>query len=384
VPLAPFLRPGRLIGLAVLIAAIVAGVVYGPWIAAQARAVGTLATAYETPVLSWSTRKLTGEPTLRGAALGGVPVTIAAPDGVGPWPAVLLLNGATGQGRFDQDVLRFALGLARVGHLVVLPDMPDITSGDLTLDVAGRTATVARALAARGDVRGGRISFVGLGLGATFALLAAEDERIADLTTLVLAVAPITDLKEMGRLVTTGYHRVPGGFVQPGVPSDLRLAAAQAIVAALPEGQERDVLAQEIAAIDPAAENPFGPLANVPEQFLSAEGAALVALLTNRDPRRYDALFEQLPGSIRSTLDELSPVAGARRLRARVEIAAAPSDPYVPLAQARALAREAPNARLTVSEAFSSTRSRLDVGGIGEIAAIDGLLVRSLRELRGE
>ncbi|MEZ5099148.1 MAG: hypothetical protein R3C15_04975 [Thermoleophilia bacterium] len=370
------LRPGRLILLALLVAAIVAGIAYGSWIHSQLRAIGVITTAYETPVLSWATRKVTKEPTLADTSIAGVPATVARPGGDGPWPTILLLNGATEAGRRDADVVRVALGLARVGYLVAIPDTPSLLAGDATVDVLDRTLAVSRALASRQGTRDGRLGIVGLGLGGTFGLLVAQDSQLAPRISTVVAITPVTDLVELGRLATTGYTRVQNGYAKRPVPRELRASVIDAIVQTLPDDPASRLVRQALAN---AGNDPLAALDRVPLDLLDDDTAAVVALLRNDDPRRYDRLYAALPPEIRSTVERLSPLEGASRLRAPVEIATAADDPYVPLAQARALERASDAVRVTVADAFSSTGGAPSLDDAGAFFAIDGLIVRALK-----
>jgi hypothetical protein len=98
-------RPRRLIVLALLFAALGAGLAYGSWIAAQLRAVVVLSTTLETPVLTWVVKHLTDEPRVEDARVAGEPSTVARPGGgEGPWPAIVVVNGATPLGRREPDV----------------------------------------------------------------------------------------------------------------------------------------------------------------------------------------------------------------------------------------------------------------------------------------
>ena len=386
--LAVLFRPARAVLLGILAGLIVLGVIYGPWVAAQARAVGTLTTAYETPLLSWVTRKLTDEPRLQNTTVAGTAVTIVEPSGEGPWYTVLLINGATEAGRFDNDLLQLATGLARVGHRVAIVDGPDPESGDLSASAEEDTMRVARALAGSPSTRDGEVSLIGLGFGGTLALVAAEDRSLATNVPLVVAVSPLTDLVELGRLVTTGFHATEEGFTQLPVPRELLDTAANVLVDALPRGPTRDLLAAEIAAAlaaeaeDGPRADPFAALDDIPDGLLDADAQAMVDLLANDDPEAYDILYRALPDSTRRAIERLSPAHDARRLTARVELAVASDDPLVPFAQAQALEQTAPDMRITVSDAFSSIQSQPGLGSPVDYLRIDALLVRALHEIR--
>ncbi len=381
--LAVLLRPLRLVAIGLLVAAIVLGLVYGPWLAAQARTVGVLATAYNVPIVSWVTHQFTDQPRLVDTTIAGTPVTLVNPTGEGPWHTIVLLNGATEAGRFDPDVLEMAAGLGRVGHRVVIVDSPDPERGDLNVEARTDVLRVARALVRAPETRDGEVSLFGLGLGGTLALLTAEDPQLGPNVPLVVAVSSLTDLVEMGRLATTGYHRTSEGLEQLPVPPGLLRTASDVLLEALPSGPTRDLLATELdEVLAEDSGDTFAALAELPPGLLDPEAQAVVDLLVNDDPEAYDALYAALPASIRTTIELLSPVTNARRLQSRVELAAAANDPNVPLAQAESLERAAPDVRVTVSDAFSSTAARPSLGGPGDFLRIDALLVRALHEIR--
>lgn len=389
--LAVLFRPARVVFLAILGGLIAVGLIYGPWLAAQARTVGALTTAYETPLLSWVTEKLTDEPRLMDTTLAGEAVTIVEPGGEGPWYTVLLINGATSGGRFDSQVLQVASGLARVGHRVILLDAPDLESGDLDADAVGETLRVARVLARSASTRDGELSLLGLGFGGTLALLTAEDRRLAESIPLVVAISPLTDFVELGRLATTGFHERGAGFTQLPVPPELIETAASVLVDALPAGPTRDLLAAEIdSALSPEDEgadaapaaDPFAALSEIPDGLLDPDSQAVVDLLANDDPEAYDVLYQALPAEVRQDLERLSPARDARRLAARVEVGVAEADPLVPLAQAEALEDTVSDLKITVSSAFSSTGSRPSLGGPGDFVRLDAMFVRALHAIR--
>ena len=100
----------------------------------------------------------------------------------------------------------------------------------------------------------------------------------------------------------------------------------------------------------------------------------LFHLLTNREPRRFDELYAALPAQIRATVEELSPLHAAARLRAPVELATAPRDRYFPVAESRALAAASPNVRLTVTSLLAHATPRLEPSLPGRAREVERLL----------
>jgi dienelactone hydrolase len=344
---------------------------------AQSRAIVVLSTTLDTPVLSWTVRQLTGKPRIEETEVAGSPATLARPAGSGPWPAIMFVNGATRLGRREPEVQKLANGLARAGYLVLVPDLRGLPGGELSDTTVATTVQVARAVADRTDVSGSRVALVGVSVGATLALLAAEAPELADRVSLVAAIAPYTDLKEVIRLATTGYFRQGNLLIRYATDPYVGLVVARSLAAALPPSSHRQVLLDELRRIPDDDPDPLARLeASLPP--LPPEARPVLDLLENRDPMRFDALYAALPAELRAGIARLSPITRAARLRAPVELASSPHDKYFPVSQSRALLRPTARARLTVTSAFVHVVPRPSLSDPGDLFRFDGWVVRSL------
>ena len=108
----------------------------------------------------------------------------------------------------------------------------------------------------------------------------------------------------------------------------------------------------------------------------------MAELLENRDPNHFDDLYAGLPDGVRTKMEELSPLAGERRLDVPVELISGPRDKYFPVSESRAVVQIAPQARVTVSEALDHVELSSSARDLPSLLLIDGFLVRSLREAR--
>jgi pimeloyl-ACP methyl ester carboxylesterase len=344
----------------------------------QAEAVVVLASTLRTPVLSWTVDALTAEPFVVENVLEGAPTTVARPAGEGPWPALLIVNGATPLGREHPDLQRLVRGLARAGFLVVLPDLPGLRDGAISEATLAATVAVARRTADDPRAAWGLVGLVGVSVGTSLALLAAEDPTLAGRVSLVSGTAPFADLTNVIRLGTTGFYR-QGDVLRP-FPTDpfLAVAVARSVASSLSAGPDRELLGAFLNRLDEDAADPLAPLRRVPVEGLSPDVRAVVNLLANRDPRSFDRLFAALPASVRAAIERLSPLTGAHRLSMPVELASAPRDKYFPLAESEALARAAPRGRVTVTEALGHAELEPSLGELGDFVRLDGWVVRSL------
>jgi pimeloyl-ACP methyl ester carboxylesterase len=348
------------------------------WIDAQARAVVVLSPVLEAPVLTPVVEAATGEPRFEDTSVAGNPALVAKPRGEGPWPAIFFVNGVVTEGRELREVQRLAEGLARAGYLVVVPDLPGLRRGEIRPQTVQEAVEVARAVAERPDARDGGISLFGVSTGATLALIAAGDEEVANRTSVVAGVAPFTDVRTVLSTATTGHYRAASGEMVP-YEADPFLAGAitQSLVSTLPPGKDRDVLLDELEEVDRLRPEFLADL-----RGMGAEASGVADLLENTDPDRFDDLYMGLPDEVRAKMEQLSPLAGNRRLEVPVELISGPQDKYFPVSESRAVVRIAPHARVTVSGALDHVELSTSARDLPALLLIDGFMVRSLREAR--
>jgi pimeloyl-ACP methyl ester carboxylesterase len=374
-------RPRAVLTVALLVTIGVSVVVYRSWLDAQARAAGAIAVVAEVPALAWATRVITAEPRYEEELVAGVPTTVVRPGDGERWPALVFVNGATARGRHHPDVRRLASALARAGFLVLVPDLPGLARGEITPATAAATVSVARAATVRSDVREERVGLIGVSVGATLALLAAEDPALSDRVTVVSGLAPYTDLRNAIRIATTATTRDRGRVVPYRASSFLALVIARSLAAGLPQSRERAALLAELRRLPDDEPEPLAVFRGLGR----AEGPAaraLRALLANRNPARFDRLFAALPAGMRTGVERLSPIHSADRLLAPVELASASQDKYFPPSESRALVRAAPNARLTIAETLEHSELELSLDDLVGLVRVDGWIVRTLHAAR--
>ena len=374
------LRPWHLFVLALVVVVAVLVVAGWSWIDAQARAVVVVSSVFETPVLTSAAEAVTEEPVVEDTVFAGRPALVARPEGEGPWPALLFVNGTIREGRNYQPVQNLARGLARAGYLVVVPDLPGLTTDEITEETVSSTVEMARAVADRPDAESGRVGLIGVSTGATLALLVAEDEEVRDQVSIVAGVAPYTDIQTVLNIATTGHYRDGEEYVPYEADPFLSYVIAKSMLAALSPGEDRDALRAELEEIDRLDPDPLAGLRARSTGDLSSEARSVVELLANEDPERFDGLYEALPSEIRERMERLSPLAGDERIAAPVELASGPEDKYFPVSESFALGSIAADHRVTVTEVID--HSEFSFSDVPDFARFDGFVVRSLREAR--
>ena len=370
--------------LALLLFVAVLAAVFWSHIIAQARATIVLSNVLETPIVMPVVGAVTREPAVEDGYVEGNPALVVRPGGDGPWPAMFFVNGTVQEGRELPEVRRLAEGFARAGYLVVVPDLPGLRSDELTPETVSETVTVAREVAGSPEASGGKVGLVGVSTGATLALLAAGDPEARENVSLVSGVAPYSEIRNVLSVATTGYYRHDGELIPYEADPFLSYVIARSLVAALPEGEGRETLASKLEEVYRYDPDPLADLRDRSTDDLSPEAESVVELLANRDPERFDELYEALPEGVREDLKELSPLAEVEYIEAPVELISGPRDKYFPVSESYAVSRIAPDLRVTVSGALDHSELSFSLREVPAFLRVNGFVVRSLREARSE
>ncbi|HLK44103.1 MAG TPA: alpha/beta fold hydrolase [Thermoleophilia bacterium] len=365
----------------VLVVLAVAALAFHSWISGEAAAMDVLGTTLNGPSeLTWLVDETTSTPRPAQRVIAGVPSTVVRPGGRGPWPAIIFVNGATQQGRFEPHVVRLGLGLARAGFLVVVPDLPGLRQGEITLRTVHALEAVATRVRTRSDVRGGRVGMLGVSVGGSIALLAAESPAVRGHVSTVAAIAPYIDLEQMTLLATTGYYQVGHRFVRYDSGSFLTLALARSLTGSLPPDSQTQQLLTDLLDTSESSSTPTAEACSLlAEGRLSGGAVAVARLVCNRDPHRFAALWAALPPSLQQIAADLSPITGVSDLRFPVYLASSPHDEYFPPSQSEELAARAPDAHVTVSSTLSHVIPEPSPDNLDALWNFDGFVVSALQ-----
>jgi pimeloyl-ACP methyl ester carboxylesterase len=151
----------------------------------------------------------------------------------------------------------------------------------------------------------------------------------------------------------------------------------QSLVSTLPRGEDRETLLDELEEVDRLRPEFLADLRD-----MGPEARSVAEFLANEDPQRFDELYAGLPEGVRANMEELSPLAGDKRLSVPVEVIAGPQDKYFPVSESYAVGRIAPQARVTVTEALDHVEPSYSFRDIPAFLPVNGFMVRSLREAR--
>ena len=329
-------------------------------------------------VVGPAVRALTRAPRCESVTIDGVPVEFVTPAARGPRPAFVFVNGAHPLRRREPIVQKVADGLGRAGFVVVVPDLPGLGDGALTPRTLEAAIRVVEWTAQRDEVAGGRVALCGASAGASLALLLAERPELAGSIAVVASVCPFADLEKLICLATTRSYGDAGEAGAYDAAILLRRVVARSLLTSLPESAERTELLDRAGDVLHDDRDPLEGLHEVDLAPLGPDARAVVRLLTNEDPQRFRELYDALPSSARSLATTLSPLPGASGVRARVELAVPPLDPYFPPGETEALAAALPNARLTVTGVLDHTRPMVSRAQARDFGRFCGFVLRGL------
>jgi len=108
-------------------------------------------------------------------------------------PAVVFILGIL-YSKDNPNVTSTAEILSRSGFVVLVPDLPDFQSGFVWIDSVNTLISSVEFLDKQNFVDQKKIGFAGFCVGASAAIIAAEDERIANKVNFIAAISPYFDL----------------------------------------------------------------------------------------------------------------------------------------------------------------------------------------------
>lgn len=221
-------------------------------------------------------------------------------------PAVILELGVHPQPIDHPDVTRIASAISRLGVVVGVPDSSRLRNLELSPDEPGHLVDAALAVGGRAEVDPERVGLAGFSAGASIALIAAADPRLAPNLAFVSAFGGYADAEELLIDVATNTA-VVDGEVRPW-QADAGIRAD--IIELLGGAEGRD----------------------------ANDAAAISALLAATDRQQARAAIETLSPGLRADLASLSPATFADRIAAPVFLLHGEPDTAIPVGHATALA----------------------------------------------
>ncbi len=264
-------------------------------------------------------------------------------------PPIVLVHGAASQGKDDPRLVRLARSLAAADRLVFVPDL-ELKNRTFEGEDIERIVGSIEGLSEHPEASSKRVQVIGISYGASFALIAAADERVRDSIEQIAVFGAYFGLVGYIQAITTGISIVDGNHLEwqrpPGAEDLLRELTVEVAPAELRSALRR-------ALEDDAP------------QELPPEGRRIYRFLANEDPERTYDLYQDLPDEMRDLLIRFSPSTTVENVQAPVIALHARNDPAVPYAESLRLTEALAEARLVTLERFSHVDLE---GGLGEVA----------------
>ncbi len=289
------------------------------------------------------------------------------PAATPPAAGVVLVPGATPDGRRDMRLVAFARELAAARVAVLVPDLPGLRRLRLAAAHADPIADAVTHLSNRAG--GGPVGVIAISYAAGPAVLAALRPELDARIGLMLLVGPYYDMQSALTYVTTGAYRMgpqaPWRFGRPN-PRGIWLFIA-GNTDRLPEARDRRLLRRiaERKRADPQAS--VDRLA----AGLSADGRAVYALATARDPDRVPALIDALPTAIRKDLAALDlSRRDLGRLPGQIRLLHGRRDPIIPFTESQRLRDRLPAARTRLYLTDGLVHADLSGVSLGDVGSL--------------
>ncbi len=252
------------------------------------------------------------------------------PAGDGTHGAVLLFLGVNPAGRDDPRVVGLAEGLAQSGVIVMIPWSDTMTEKKVSATEIDSLVHAYTYLLARERVDPERSGMGGFCVGASFATVAAQDDRIRDRVRFVNFFGGYYDASDLTASVVSS-SRFYGDVIEPWSPAKLSVeVVASHLIDGLPDAGERALLDRIFIERDAVADESV-------VLTMTPEAQAAHRLLSGVGLPEAKELISGLPDSMRSKLDAISPATRIQDLDARVLIMHDRQDKLVPSEESRRL-----------------------------------------------
>lgn len=266
----------------------------------------------------------------------------------GPRAAIVLVPGATEEGKDDPRLTALANTLARARFTVLVPDLPSVRQLKINSgNVQEVRAAFAWLRAQRELVPDGRAGFAGISYAAAPALLAAMEPDISDDVRFILTIGGYYDLVNVLTFFTTGYYREDGEWVYCEPNEYGKWVFVLSVSDRISDPEDRAILETmaRLKISDPNAD--LDPLA----EGLGSEGCRVFEFLTNQDPERTPELLNRMPAGVLADVEALD-IAGRALpdLKARLVLVHGIDDDIIPYTESVSFAGALPEdqARLFV------------------------------------
>ena len=291
---------------------------------------------------------LTNAPTVESVTYGSPPdrMDVYLPAGARPGsrlPAVVLELGVHPAPIDDPRIVNIATAIARAGVVIGVPDSSALRELRVTPAEPGHLADAALALADRPEVDSSRVGLAGFSAGASMALDAAADPRLAGHLDFVSSFGGYADAERLLVDVASRTTLNPDGTVSAWQPDPfIRHDVLELTIQALPDDGQRDALRTVLQPV--VASDDLGQAPAEPAEPFTGDAAHVFELFTASDRASAQAAVDALSPNLQAQLAGISPTTFADKIQVPVFLLHGVTDTAIPVAHAELL-RQALGAR---------------------------------------
>ena len=275
-------------------------------------------------------QKRSGQLEISDGVSAEIDIYEPAKDGI--YPGVVLFLGVVPAGREDERVVNLAKALARSGIVVLIPwSDAMMTSYRIDMEAADLLVASYQFLEDMESVDENQIGLTGFCVGASFAALAGQDERIRNKVAYVNLFGPYFDARELLLSISSSSQNLDGLVERWDPREDAREVFATHLIEAVSDNAERLFLKDALMG--------RGSYRDHKSQPLSAVGETVYKLLSDPDREEAERLFRGLPSSFIEDLESISPKSNIQSLEAPILLMHDRYDKAVPVSESRELVR---------------------------------------------
>lgn len=307
---------------------------------------------------------------------GTSPADLSTPQ---RYPTVMLVLGVNPLPLDDERVIRTATAIARLGVVVAAPESAQLRNWRLDPAEGPHLVEAFEAVAARPEVDPDRIGMAAFSVGASIALIAASDPRIADRVQWINAFGGFGDAETL--LVESATRRmVVNGQERPWKMGDLaRQMFLRTILRLASTGADGERIRGQVEALilgDGSTPTSFDPAFAA---TLQGDSLAAYRLATAVDRVTAASAVAALSPEKHAVLRGVSPNLAVAGLRAPVYLMHDEGDSAIPFSQFEPLALAVPRTlirRVTPFKFFDHVQPGASLGpdALGEIAKLQAHL----------
>lgn len=255
--------------------------------------------------------------------------------------AILVTHGIIEDGKDDSRLVRLAGSLARVGFVVLVPELKGMKSLKILPSDADDIVSSFRYLASVEGVDEKKMGLLGFSYGAGPTFIAAAHPAIRDRVKFLASFGGYFDPVNVIRYITTGYYEYGSekGYLKPEAYGKWVFFLNN--LDYVKDERARETLRRIFAKESEGKREEARSLS----RNLNPEARHLYELLTNEDPARVDDLVKRIDPNVREQIERISLAPVIPSLRAYLLIGHGTTDPLIPYTESLRLADAVPDKR---------------------------------------